>query len=217
MSPPVPRPGAVDPFALLGVARTSSVADIRAARRRLAFDVHPDRGGDGAQMQAVNAAFEAAIAHATGRRRLPDPGRAAGPADVGPRAARPARTPGRARRAAAAPGWRVEHDAPSFTIDALPVEAFEALLVVTSWIGEVALDEPPYLLEVHLFEPADCWCRLELVPDAGSSTVSLSVAATGDGPGSPVEAVAPVEPVSLVERVRDTWVAHLNALGEPPP
>ena len=65
---------------------------------------------------------------------------------------------------------------PSFVIDALPAEAFEALLVVTSWIGEVLVDEPPYLLEVHLHDPAPCWCRLELVPDAGSSTVSLTVA-----------------------------------------
>ena len=42
---------------------------------------------------------------------------------------------------------------PSFTIDLLPVEAFEALLVVTSWIGEVLVDDPPYVLEVHLTEP----------------------------------------------------------------
>ena len=36
----------------------------------------------------------------------------------------------------------VQHDAPSFTIDCLPVEAFEALLVVTSWMGEVLVDDP---------------------------------------------------------------------------
>ena len=66
----------------------------------------------------------------------------------------------------------VQHDAPSFTIDHLPAEAFEALLVVTSWMGEVLVDDPPYVLEVHLTEPGPCWCRLDLVPDAGGSTVT---------------------------------------------
>lgn len=189
-----------DPFELLGIARTSSVAEIRAARRRVAFEVHPDRGGDSAHMQAVNAAFDAAIAHATGRRPLaPTPGRAPAPASGWTSTG----------RSAPATSWRVEHDAPSFTIDALPPEAFEALLVVASWIGEVVVDDPPYLLEVHLSDPVDCWCRLELVPDAGSSSVSLSVATTQDG-------TAPSEAPS-VELVRDTWVANLNALGEPPP
>ena len=98
----------------------------------------------------------------------------------------------------------MEHDVPSFTIDALPVEAFEALLVVTSWIGELLVDEPPYLLDVHLYEPGHCWCRLELVPDAGASTVSLTVASIGGVPAPDVEAV------------RDAWVAHLNQLGRWP-
>lgn len=93
------------------------------------------------------------------------------------------------------------HDHPSFVVDALPVEAFEALLIVTSWIGEVLVDEPPYLLDVHLYEPSECWCRLELVPDAGASTVSITVAGTGGAPAPDVESV------------RDVWVANLNQLG----
>ena len=96
---------------------------------------------------------------------------------------------------------RVAHDHPSFTIDALPVEAFEALLIVTSWIGETLVDDPPYLLEVHLYEPTECWCRLDLVPDAGSSTVSITVAGVEGGPAPDIE------------DVRDVWVAHLNQLG----
>lgn len=96
----------------------------------------------------------------------------------------------------------MQHDMPSFVIEALPVEAYEALLVVASWIGEVLVDDPPYLLEVHLTEPAPCWCRLDLVPDAGSSTVSLTVA--------PVEATG----APPVDDVRDVWVANLNRLGE---
>jgi hypothetical protein len=94
----------------------------------------------------------------------------------------------------------VQHDAPSFTIDALPAEAFEALLVVTSWMGEMLVDDPPYVLEVHLTEPGPCWCRLDLVPDAGGSTVTLTVASVGDDPAPDVEAV------------RDAWVVNLNRL-----
>lgn len=88
----------------------------------------------------------------------------------------------------------------SFVVEALPAEAFEALLVVASWVGEVLVDDPPYLLEVHLHDPSPCWCRLTLVPDAGSSTVSLVVAQVGDMPPPPVEAV------------RDMWVELINRL-----
>jgi hypothetical protein len=96
----------------------------------------------------------------------------------------------------------VQHDAPSFTIDVLPVEAYEALLVVTSWMGEVLVDDPPYVLEVFLHDPSPCWCRLDLVPDAGATTVSLIVAALeGD-------------PAPDIDDVRDVWVANLNRLGD---
>lgn len=105
-----------------------------------------------------------------------------------------------ARGAPDVPSCRAEHDHPSFVIELLPAEAFEALLVATTWIGDVLVDEPPYLLEVHLHEPTPCWCRLELVPDAGASTVSLTV----DGPVS-------------AEAVRDLWIAVLNQLGGGPP
>ncbi len=193
-----------DPFAVLGLTRAASLEDVRSARRRLAFDRHPDRGGDAEAMRELNRAFDAAVAHLTGRRPLPD-------ADPRPRtgpttrqSAEPPTGPGRRTRE----GWdprgplRVQHDMPSFVIEALPAEAFEALLVVAAWIGEVLVDDPPYLLEVHLNEPAPCWCRLDLVPDAGSSTVSLTVA--------PVE----VEGAPSIESVRDVWVANLNRLGE---
>ena len=66
-------------------------------------------------------------------------------------------------------------------------------------------DDPPYRLDVDLAEPFDCWCRVELVPDAGSSTVSLTLASR-DG-----------RPVPDIDRVRDTWVMTLNTLGRPDP
>jgi hypothetical protein len=171
-----------DPFGVLGLAPGASADDIRAARRRLALEHHPDRGGDPAVMRALNAAFVAAMAAVT--------------ADRAPAASAPRVAPDEPRGAHPSRPHRVERDEPSFVIELLPVEAFEALLVVASWIGEVLVDEPPYLLEVHLHEPTPCWCRLELVPDAGASTVSLVV----DGP-------------LPAEVVRDLWIEQLNRLG----
>jgi len=178
-----------DPYAVLGVPADADLAALTAARRRLALTLHPDVGGDAAAMQALNHAYDEAV------RRLSEPGPV------------PQEEP--ARSEAAAPPKRgrtmrgVQVDSPSFTIDVLPVEAFEALLVVTSWMGEVLVDDPPYLLEVFLHDPAPCWCRLDLVPDAGATTVSLTVAGV-DGAPTP-------DP----ELVRDEWVANLNRLGDP--
>ena len=90
--------------------------------------------------------------------------------------------PGTARPPSAA---GVAADVASFVIEALPVEAFEALLVVTSWIGEVIVDEPPYQLDVVLTDPLHCWCRLDLVPDAGASTVGITIARLPDEPRCP--------------------------------
>ncbi|MEN9507014.1 MAG: hypothetical protein RI958_2940 [Actinomycetota bacterium] len=204
--------GGDDPFAMFGLDRHASLDQVRSARRRLALVAHPDRGGDLAEMQRLNDAFERCIAHVTGRRPLPDPATDAGdgsaaaatgaPTSTGSEAhprRRPTDDSGRRSR------QRVERDTPSFTVDALPAETFEALLVVLSWIGELLDDDPPYLLECHLFEPAPCWCRLEVVPDAGASTVSLTVVSAADRP--PVAA----------EVVRDVWVEHLNQLGRPMP
>ncbi len=92
---------------------------------------------------------------------------------------------------------------PSFTVEALPVETFEAMLVVASWLGEVLDDDPPYRLETYLNEPFDCWCRLDVVPDAGASTVSITVAGIDGSPTPDVVAV------------RDAWVEQLNAVDWP--
>ena len=90
---------------------------------------------------------------------------------------------------------------PSFSIDLLPAEAFEALLLVVGWIGEVLVDDPPYLLDAHLYEPAECWCRIELLPEAGASTVGLTVI----GPEG--------EDAPPVDDVRDVLIACLHQLG----
>jgi hypothetical protein len=180
-----------EPYRTLGVASDATLDQLVAARRRLAMSLHPDLGGTDQAMQGVNAAFDEAV------RRLSTP-----PAPTPPRD-RPAPSPAPTRSRRATHGMRgVQYDSPSFTIDVLPVEAFEALLVVASWMGEVLVDDPPYLLETFLHDPTPSWCRLDLVPDAGATTVSLMVAGV-DGSPTP-------DP----EDVRDEWVANLNRLGD---
>ena len=190
----------IDPFGELGLRFDAPLEEIRAARRQLARTAHPDHGGDEDTMKRLNAAFDAAVAHATGRRLLFDPSIAPSGSVRGATGSSSRHEPVRRRPS------RVAHDHPSFTVDALPAEAFEALVIVANWIGKVLVDEPPYLLDVHLYEPAECWCRLELVPDAGASTVSVTVASADDDPN-------PGVPVPDVEDVRDVWVAQLNRLG----
>ena len=74
------------------------------------------------------------------------------------------------------------------------------MLVVASWLGDVISDDPPYAMEVALVDPVRGWCRLDLVPDAGASTVSLSVAAE------------PGYPIPDIDGVRDIWIDGLNRL-----
>jgi hypothetical protein len=175
-----------DPFTTLGLDDTASAEEVRAARKEFAKRHHPDRGGDARSMRAVNEAADAALSRIAERR--PDPVLDDSTQDPSV----PTHT------AAERLGGHVARDMPSFTVEALPVETFEGLLVVASWIGEVLDDDPPYRLEVHLREPSECWCRLEVVPDAGSSTVSLTVAGFD------------AEPAPDIVAVRDLWVDQLN-------
>ncbi|HWM22920.1 MAG TPA: hypothetical protein VNO51_24725 [Ilumatobacteraceae bacterium] len=176
-----------DPFELLGIDPSSTVDDVHRARRRLAMRAHPDHGGDPGRMQAINAAVDAALIALSRPPPEPSAVEQAGEEPV-------VDDTGRGR-------WRrVATDNPSFTVEALPVETFEALVVVANWMGEVHVEDPPYVLETHLVEPFDCWCRLDIVPDAGASTVSIVVATFGDDLPPDVDAV------------RDAWVANLNQL-----
>jgi hypothetical protein len=193
---------AEDPYAVLGVDPGATADELRAARRRLAMELHPDRAGGTVAateaMQRLNVAFEAALDRL---RRPVEPEPAASGPTSDATSAPSSEHPGPVPR----PGGRLAHDVASFTIEALPAEAFEALLVVTGWLGEVIDDDPPYRLDVWLGEPFDCWCRLDLVPDAGSSTVALTLGSID------------ARPVPDLDVVRDTWVAELNTLGRERP
>ncbi len=128
----------------------------RAAARTHHPDVRPDDGGSHASMARINEAY----AHL---KQLQD--RDSAPESVAAASARP-------ERASRLPAMRTI-ERPAFVIDALPVVAFEALLVSARILGDVIDDDPPYLLEVLIEDPVMTWCRLELVPDAGASTVTI--------------------------------------------
>lgn len=173
-----------DPFADLGLPGNASADEVRAARRTLAKNLHPDAGGDAAEMQRVNDAATEALRRLRGAAEAADPDRAPSPGP-GPR-------PG--------PEWvGVGFDVPSFTVEALPVDTFHALLLAGARLGTVLDEEPPYRLDVEMTGPPLTWCRLEIAPDAGASTVSLA-ASVRHGHGVPIESV------------RDQWVAALNRL-----
>jgi hypothetical protein len=92
-------------------------------------------------------------------------------------------------------------DAGSFSLEALPVEAFEALFLIAYGLGDILVADEPYRLELYLPEPDPCFCQLELVPEAGASLVTVDVAPAEDAELPPVSAV------------RDLLVNELNALA----
>ena len=186
-----------DPFAKLGLGTNASSDEVRAARRLLAMTHHPDQGGDPARMQAINEAADAALLLVDAA-VVPDGHENQTPWAMPDSGGADRRTPPVGERRSS-----IARDVPSFTVEALPVETFEAMLVVASWLGEVLDDDPPYQLDTYLYEPFDCWCRLDVVPDAGASTVSLAVAGIDGAPTPDVIAV------------RDAWVANLNAVDWP--
>jgi hypothetical protein len=190
------------PFDVLGLDDGATADEVRAARRTLAKDHHPDQGGDAETMQRINQAAAAALQLIErAAEPEPDPDRPTAPNT--PTASAPGSGSSSESAAGRVARDRVVSDVPSFTVEALPVETFEALVVVASWLGDVLDDDPPYRLDTYLGDPFDCWCGLEVVPDAGGSTVSLAIAGIDGAPTPDVIAV------------RDAWISNLNAVDWP--
>lgn len=167
---------------MLSVERGASADEIRRAWRERARTVHPDVGGTDAAMQELNEALHSALAYV----------------DV-VSIVSVANSPLLVRR---------ERDISSFTVDVLPAECFEALLIVAGISGAISHEEPPYQLEFSLHDSdvtgaLNGWCRCDLVPEAGATTVSLLV-----GTETSAEGIS-------VEEVRDYLVANLNAIEWP--
>ena len=166
---------------MLCIEREASADEIRQAWRKRARMVHPDVGGTDSAMQELNEALQSAL-ELVG-------------APVSPKAVPPVLV-------------RRERDVSSFTVDALPTECFEALLIVAGISGAISHDEPPYQLEFSLHDAEvagalNGWCRCDLVPEAGATTVSLLVGTAESSDGI------------SVEEVRDYLVANLNAIEWP--
>lgn len=166
---------------ILGLPPQAGPERVREARRALSLLHHPDRGGDPAVMARINRAADELLDELEAVASAID---SHGP-DTSP-----------------FPRRAVVADRPSFTVDVLPVVAHEVLTLAVSNIGEIVDDEPPYLLEFSLIrERSDAervWCRAEIVPDAGSSTISLTVEAAS---------------AEDVTRIRDILVREINELG----
>lgn len=188
-----------DPWAVLGLAPGASLADARAARRRLAKQLHPDlhRGQPdlATRMTMVNRAL-AEIEGSWGKGPKAAQDRRAETSDRGRVEYPPGAGPGRPPAYACGPG-----DPNSFSVACLPVDAFEALFVAGYGLGDILAADEPYLLELYLNEPAACFCRLTLVPEAGGSLVTAEVSPAIDSSAPPPAAA-----------VIDVLVAELNAL-----
>jgi hypothetical protein len=92
-------------------------------------------------------------------------------------------------------------DPDSFSVEILPVEAFEALFVAAYGLGDILVADEPYLLELYLTEPSACFCRLTLVPEAGASLVTVDVSPATESIDAP-------EPAAVIA----VLVAELNTL-----
>ncbi len=164
-----------DPWTILGLPAGASVAEARAARKRLAKRLHPDLyAGDSGEERSARSAQMILVNRAL--------------ADI------------EARSTESAPTAEPV-DGDSFTVEYLPVDAYEALFLVAYGLGDILSSDEPYRLEVYLTEPAPCFCQMTLVPEAGGSIVMVDVEAPGDGTAPPPAAA-----------VKDVLVAGLKAL-----
>jgi hypothetical protein len=163
-----------DAYRCLGLEPGAPFEQVRAAHRRLAKELHPDvTGGSPAAMASVNIAFAAIVA--------------ARPLEEAP---------------LPVAGTGGDDDPVTFSVNVLPVEAFEALLLSVSALGDPWVIDEPYELTAVLDPPVACRCQLSLAPEAGGTIVTVRVAPRARH-GEPPSADA----------VADAVIAELVALG----
>ena len=89
----------------------------------------------------------------------------------------------------------------SFSIEQLPVDAFQSVLIVASFLGDPWVIDEPYELMARLDPPLSCRCRIDIAPEAGGSLVTLTL--------QPLKRFEFPDPTA----VRNAFIAELDALG----
>jgi hypothetical protein len=179
---------ASEAFLLLNLEPGSSVEEIRKAWRQQSVLSHPDTGGSNEAMIALNNALEVALEW------IPENDSESSLQSTS--------------KKASSSTHRLRRDVSSFTVNVLPVDCWHGLEIVASLCGPTVQDDPPYLLEFLLHDTSlpdslHGWCRCECVPEAGGTTVHLTV-------GSAQENEMP-----NIDDVRDYLVAQLNNIEWP--
>lgn len=151
-------------------------SDIEAAHRALIKFAHPDAGGSHAAFIDLTRAAQILLGRDLVKKRKSDVSY-----DV------------------------LRSDHPSFTIDILPVEAYEYIFIAANVLGQVADEDPPYSLQVLMNDPLHCWCLVTVVPEAGGSIVSIAVHNADDHQSRSFN----------IEEIRDTWVSTINEVQLP--
>jgi len=149
---------------VLGVEPDATWTEVTLARRRLAKELHPD-------LHQGPARAEAEQRMTTVNRAFDDL-----------RAARD-RTPASAETTSPDEAYA------AFSVDALPVVAFEAVLMAAVELGDVVHMDEPYVMGVLVDHPGPCQCLIELAPEAGGTVVTFDVAPRTYGECPPGTAV----------------------------
>lgn len=179
---------AAQAFALLGIHPGCSQEEIRKAWRTKSAIHHPDAGGSNDAMVSLNQALDIALQWKPDKETEEiDTNNFSSPSTM---------------------VFKSRRDVSSFTVNVLPVECFLALEVVAAMCGPTIQDDQPYMLEFLLHDSSlpnsrHGWCRCECVPEAGATTVHLTV-------GSTQSAEMP-----HVDDVRDFLVDQLNNIDWP--
>lgn len=175
-------------FTLLGLDVGAPTDVIRRAWRAKSTQHHPDAGGSNESMVRLNLALETALLWEPSASSIV-PGKKNNPEST-------------------YVASRLRRDVSSLTVNVLPVECWLALEVVAAMCGPMILDDPPYLLEFMLHDSSlpssrNAWCRCECVPEAGATTVHLTVGSTMDSE------------IPNIDEVRDFLVEQLNRIDWP--
>lgn len=183
------RQNMAEAMATLRVSSSFNETDLRRAKRALLFESHPDHAGrtesdTKTSIDEVLASYDflmSVLADKSNSQLLKD------------------------LITSSSSEHQYARDLPSFTVNALPVDAYHLLFVAAHELGEVVEEEEPYFMVVRMSHPTEYWCEIDVVPDAGASTVSLSATRCDNATGALVDIIA----------VRDLWVHTINGLQTP--